>query len=173
MVRRRLGRSPENARAAWGRGAIAAVAPSVRELARACDVLVLAMPLDGILALVRDFVAAPPAAALTLDVASVKVPVAEAARGLEGFVATHPIAGSERSGPSAARADLFDGRTWTIDAAAAPDAARRRRGFVRELGARPIAIGNAEHDREIALASHLPQVLSVALGMRLDEMRRA
>ena len=163
----------DHAESAQARGAIATIAPSAAALARSCDVLVLATPLDATLALLRDLVASPPAAALTLDVASVKAPVAEAARGLAGFVATHPIAGSERSGPGAARADLFAGRTWTVDADAPDEARSAAEAFVRELGAQPLAIGNAEHDRTIALTSHLPQLLSVALGMRLAEIAGA
>jgi len=150
-------------------GAIGRPAPSFAALAADCDVLVLATPLDATLALLAELEAKPPRAALVLDVASVKVPVARAGRNVRGFVATHPIAGSERSGPSAARAGLFEGCTWTYDAAAPPELAEALEAFVRSLGARPVAIANADHDEAIALTSHLPQVTSVALGMLLDE----
>jgi prephenate dehydrogenase len=127
--------------------------------------LVLAGPLDATLVQIAAIQTLPPGPCrLILDVASVKEPVSRAARGLAGFVATHPIAGSERSGPAAARANLFAGRTWTLDVAATSADRAAARAFVEALGAHAIEIESAEHDRTIALTSHLPQLLSVALG---------
>ncbi len=129
----------------------------------------LAGPLEATLAQLAQIAQLPPGPCrLILDVASVKEPVSRAGRGVPGFVATHPIAGSERSGPGAARADLFDGRTWTLDADAAPTDRAAVRAFVEALGARALEIGSAEHDRTIALTSHLPQLVSVALGSLVD-----
>lgn len=165
--------APAHVERALARGAIAKAMPSFEALADECDVLVLATPLDVTIALLGRLEASPPRAALVLDVASVKVPVAAAGRNVRGFVATHPIAGSERSGPGAARADLFEGCAWTYDAAAPRERAEAVEAFVRSLGARPLALANDEHDRTIALTSHLPQLTSVALGMLLDERSQA
>jgi len=130
---------------------------------------VLAGPLDATLAHLGELATLPPGPCrLIVDVASVKEPVSLAARGVRGFVATHPIAGSERSGPAAARADLFARRTWTIDADAPPSARTAARALIESLGARPLEIASSEHDRTIALTSHLPQLVSVALGSQLD-----
>ena len=153
------------------RGALDAAAPSFAALAAGAGVLVLAAPLDATLALLAELAAAPPAAALIMDVASVKLPVAQAGAALPAFVATHPLAGSERSGPAAAAADLFAGRTWTYDADAplAADAG----AFVASLGAVPVALANAEHDGVLALTSHLPQLLAVVLGSRIERAAAA
>jgi prephenate dehydrogenase len=151
------------------RGMLARVAPSFTELAAQVEVLVLAGPLEVTLAQLADLCLAPPPCALIVDVASVKTPVSLAGRGLPAFVATHPIAGSERSGPAAARADLFEGRIWTIDADAASEPRSAARAFIESLGARVVDIASDEHDRTIALTSHLPQIASVALGMLLSE----
>ena len=136
----------------------------------------LAAPLDATLAQLRELARAFATGAafeaggrprLVLDVASVKTPVAAAGRALAGFVPTHPIAGSQRSGPRAARADLFVDRVWTIDPRVGPDSLAAARAFVTEMGARPFEIESGEHDRIVARTSHLPQLLSVALGAAL------
>jgi prephenate dehydrogenase len=156
-------------RLALRRGACAASADSLADLAAWSEVLVLAAPLDATLAQLAELSgphrAVPPA---VFDVASVKAPVAAAASALRGFVATHPIAGSERSGPAAARADLFAGRVWTFDSEAPAEGRERARDFILAMGARPVPIANREHDRIVAFTSHLPQLLSVALGVRLS-----
>lgn len=161
--------SPEHARIARRRGAIGEDLPTFATLVARADILVIAAPLDATLALVESLATSgvPPRASLVIDVASVKAPVAHAGASLANFVATHPIAGSERSGPLAARADLFEGRTWTYDSDATPEAVARARDFIASLGALPFAIASEEHDRIVALSSHAPQLLSVALGARL------
>jgi prephenate dehydrogenase len=148
-------------------GALDAVATSEAAAVEGADVLVLAAPLNATLASLARFKQTPPRASLILDVASVKTPVWEAASGLASFVATHPIAGSERSGPEAARADLFEGRAWTYDPLAAEVATTRARAFIESMGAKAVPIPSALHDRVAALTSHLPQVVAVALAGRL------
>jgi prephenate dehydrogenase len=157
-----------NLRRALERGALSAAAPSLGELAAASDVLVLAAPLDAILEQLGQLALLERPPALTLDVASVKAPVARAGRGLSGFVATHPIAGSERGGVAAARADLFADKVWAYDPGAAPAAVELLEGLIAAMGALPLPIDPLEHDRIVALTSHLPQLLSVALGRHLD-----
>lgn len=159
---------PEHARQACEVGALRARVASFDELIRLADILVLAAPLDATVTLLEHLAAAPPArATLILDVASVKLPVEKAGASLATFVATHPIAGSERSGPLAASADLFERRTWTHAANGSPEAIARVRAFIAAMGAEPYALDSAEHDRIVAMTSHLPQLLSVALGARL------
>ncbi len=131
---------------------------------RADDVLVLAAPPEATLALLASTELRASAAGLVLDTASVKAGVAAAGAGLARFVPSHPIAGSERSGAAAARADLFAGRVWTLDAAADPSARAAAGDFVRRLGAEPLEIDAREHDALLAFTSHLPQLLAVALG---------
>ncbi|HSG90584.1 MAG TPA: prephenate dehydrogenase/arogenate dehydrogenase family protein [Pseudomonadales bacterium] len=108
--------------------------------------------------------------ATVTDTASVKGSVVSAARGLAGgmparFVPGHPIAGSERSGVAAARADLFrDHRViLTPDAGTDPDALARVCGLWNALGAEVTQMDVAEHDRVLAMTSHLPHLLAFAL----------
>jgi prephenate dehydrogenase len=156
-----------NLERALERNAISAAAPSLEALAAQSDILVLAAPLDATLGHLHALAALRYRADLVLDVASVKVPVVRAAAGLRGFVATHPIAGSERSGAGAAGAGLFAAKVWVYDPGAEPAAAGRARAFIVELGATPFPLDPEEHDRIVALTSHLPQLLSVALGAQL------
>jgi len=152
-------------------GAIDASAPSLLALAKECETLVLALPIEQTVAALHELRACALEAELVIDVASVKGPVVEAAAGLHAFVGTHPIAGSERSGPEAAQADLFVGRTWAyVPAVHTFD--RRAIAFIEAMGAAPVPIDAAEHDRIVAATSHLPQMLSVALGEHLCALLR-
>jgi len=146
-------------------------AASLEDLAMRSGTLVLALPLDATLEAIDVLRRMEPKASLILDVASVKRPVVERARGWRRFVATHPIAGSERTGAAHARADLFEGRTWTYVPAAAGDESQTgaARSFIEAMGGRPIEIGEEEHDRMLALSSHLPQVVASVLGAVLAE----
>jgi len=160
---------PGHLATALERGALDAAASDAAALAAEADTLVLAMPLPATIDLLRRLAERPPRATLVLDVASVKTPIAQAGAGLAAFVPTHPIAGSERSGPEAARAELFEGRVWTFDPAAAPAALARATAFILEMGARPLPVPPDVHDRIAALTSHLPQILAVALGSHAAE----
>lgn len=106
---------------------------------------------------------------LVTDVASTKAGVLDAAsRVLESgatFVGGHPMAGSELSGVTAARADLFDGAYYILTPTKAtdPEAFRRLHTFVSSLGARVITVDPAEHDRAVAIISHVPHVTASAL----------
>jgi prephenate dehydrogenase len=109
------------------------------------------------------------------DVASVKAfPLAQArALGcdLASFVAAHPLSGRERSGPAAARADLFLGRPWVIcPAAENPEAAVAAvAALATACGAEPVLVSASEHDRWVALVSHAPHVVSAAMAARLAD----
>jgi len=85
------------------------------------------------------------------------------------FVGGHPLAGRERGGPFAARADLFAGRPWVLTPAsdASPDAVQDARWLVAECGATPVLMTAAAHDRGLAVTSHLPQLVASALAAQL------
>jgi prephenate dehydrogenase len=108
------------------------------------------------------------------DVASVKeLPLAAAAAlgcDLACFVPGHPLSGRERSGPAAARADLFLGRPWVLCPAPRASAAAlaAATGLVSACGAQPVTLTAVEHDRYVALVSHVPQLVSAAMAARLE-----
>jgi prephenate dehydrogenase len=86
------------------------------------------------------------------------------------FVGTHPMAGRERSGPGAARADLFEGRPWVITPGSAdPRSLERARRLVELCGATPVEMDPAAHDTAVALVSHVPQVAASLVAARLAD----
>jgi prephenate dehydrogenase len=99
----------------------------------------------------------------------VKTPVVVAARGLKNFVATHPMAGSERSSVSSARSDLFEGRPWAYVPAGDAPLDRRACDFIVSLGGLPLAMTAEEHDRIVAITSHVPQVFAYRYARLLRE----
>jgi prephenate dehydrogenase len=107
------------------------------------------------------------------DVASIKAqPLAQAREAgcdITRYVPSHPLAGRERSGPAAARADLFLGRTWALCPApeTAPDATAAVTALAVACGAEPVVADAATHDRWVALISHAPHVVAAALAAQL------
>jgi prephenate dehydrogenase len=159
---------PGHAARAAALGALDEIAASAEDAIVRADIVVIAVPVAPAAALLAGFPLSPRARLVT-DVASVKVPVVAAARRVPSFVAGHPIAGSERSGPDAANADLFKRCAWALVPPADPDLMALAEGFVRALGACPFAIDAARHDALVAFTSHLPQVVATALGSALAE----
>jgi len=121
------------------------------------DVLILATPVDIAVRLVANT-----HASIITSVCSVMAPLRAVAG--DRFIAGHPLAGSSSRGINAARADLFENATWFID---------RDDAIVREIiaacGANAEIVDASEHDRAIALTSHLPQILSTALAAYLHD----
>jgi prephenate dehydrogenase len=113
--------------------------------------------------------------ALVTDVASVKGSVLAELRELGAdvtrYLGTHPMAGRERGGPISARADLFVGRPWVL--AGHDGISYRRAGAIEDLildvGAVPIEMTVAEHDRSVAMISHVPQLVASAMAARLRD----
>ena len=88
---------------------------------------------------------------------------------LTRYVGSHPMAGSERSGPLAASAALFDGRPWAVTPheTSAPEALAVVEALVELCGAVPVRMAPEEHDRAVARISHLPHLLAVLMAGRL------
>ncbi len=112
--------------------------------------------------------------AVVTDIGSVKtVPLAAVAGlpGVERYVGSHPMAGSERSGPLAATAALFEGRPWAVTPH--QDSAADSVALVEELvllcGAVPVRLTPTEHDKAVARTSHVPHLLSSLVAARLVE----
>lgn len=134
--------------------------------------VVVCVPPDVTATVVARELAAYPDAIVT-DVASVKSSILEALAAqnapLDRYVGSHPMAGREKGGAIAGRADLFAGRPWVITATpeSSAEALATVEALVGELGAQPIRISAKEHDRAVALVSHVPQLISSLLASRL------
>jgi len=87
------------------------------------------------------------------------------------YVGSHPMAGREQSGSLAADADLFMGRPWVIvpHAATDPEAVRMVRTLAMDMGAWVTVMSAADHDRAVALVSHVPQLVSSLMAGRLSD----
>jgi prephenate dehydrogenase len=139
------------------------------------DLVVVAAPPDVVADVIRRELADVPGAVVT-DVASVKSVVVRdlEASGvdLRRYVGGHPLAGRERSGPVAARDDLFDGRPWVLTPAETTDPAAVAvvRSVATALGATVSTMGAAEHDEAVAVVSHVPQVAASLVAARLRDV---
>src|SRR4051812_49510131 len=151
---------PDALDAAVARGAVTG-AGSLADAVADAQLAVVASPIAQLPATVAAVLEAPGDATVT-DVGSTKASVVQAADGSPRFVGGHPICGSETRGPENASAGLFEGATWFLTPVAQTDAARLRavHNFVSDLGATPVAIDAAAHDRLVALTSHVPHVLA-------------
>jgi prephenate dehydrogenase len=137
---------------------------SVADTVRDAQLVVVAVPVGSAVSTIREVLAAVPEDGTVTDVASTKRALAETFDDPR-FVPGHPVAGGETSGPDRATAELFDGATWFLTPAAAADPVRvdTVERFVTALGARPVRRDAVQHDRLLALTSHLPHALANAL----------
>ena len=129
--------------------------------AEGCAAACVAVPVAGIAPCVRQVAAKVP---VVFDVGSVKQPVIDALAPPPHFVPCHPIAGAAGGGVGAARADLFRDRTVVLTPTDATDRAALDvvRGYWRAVGGRVVVERAEEHDRRLAMLSHLPHLLAFA-----------
>lgn len=136
------------------------------------DLAVVAVPPRAVPEVLRDARERRLAAFYT-DVASTKGEIVRRGGGTPDFVPGHPMAGAERSGPDTADEALFRGAAWVLcpgprTAAAALDTVRE---LVALCDASPLEMDADEHDRAVALVSHVPHVVASALAAALQGAR--
>ncbi len=135
------------------------------------SLVIVAVPPDVTADVIERELAAYPRAVVT-DVASVKLePLRQLrARGVDltRYIGSHPLAGRERGGAIAARADIFIGRPWVVcrDAETRAGDLALVEALALDLGAMPIEMSPEEHDRAVALTSHVPQLVASLLAGR-------
>ncbi len=134
------------------------------------DMVVLAIPMGQYRELFTQLAPIWPHAAVVTDCGSTKASVhadLEATLGAvpENFVAGHPVAGTEKSGPAAAFAELYRHRRviLTPHPAAATDAVTRVQAMWEAVGASVSLMPDRHHDEILALTSHLPHVIAYQL----------
>ncbi|WP_426560440.1 prephenate dehydrogenase [Angustibacter sp. McL0619] len=138
----------------------------------AADLVVVAAPPDVVADVVAAELAARPDAVVT-DVASVKSLPLKRLRAMgvdvSRYVGGHPLAGRERSGAVAARADLFAGRPWVLTPTeeTSEPALQMVRWMAGTLGATVSVMDAVEHDEAVAVISHVPQVAASLVAARL------
>jgi prephenate dehydrogenase len=172
------GRNAETLERARRLGAIDQANLDAVDAVRRADVAVFCTPVDQI---ARQVLTAAPACAngtLLTDAGSTKAAIVGALDGKlppgVAFVGSHPLAGSEKRGPEHADADLFEGRVTVVTPTprSDPAAVDRAIAFWQALGSRVVRMSPEEHDRALALTSHLPHLLASALaGVLPTELR--
>ncbi|MCH1867016.1 prephenate dehydrogenase [Nocardioides sp. CFH 31398] len=166
---------PEHVRTASGLGAGRAAKDGDPEPA----LVVVACPPDALGGVIAEQLLAHPDAVVT-DVGSVKTaPLAALASRVDRaagarYVGSHPMAGSERSGPLAASATLFEGRPWAVTphGGSAPDAVAAVVDLAETCGAVTVTMSPGEHDLAVARTSHLPHLMAVLVAGRLADAPR-
>jgi len=146
------------------------------------DLIYIALPIAATIDVLPEVARHASAHALVTDACSTKVRIAQAAAELFSnekgalFLGGHPMAGKELSGIAHANADLFRENTYALIGASPAQGEPRVSAFVKileKIGARPLWLGEQQHDYAVGLASHLPQLAAVALAGflydRLDE----
>jgi len=131
----------------------------------AAMLVVAAVPADSVIAVLGpQFAAHPDPSVVFMDVAGVKTQIVA---GIDDprFVGSHPMAGSEQSGLRGARDDLFVGASWVLTPGpkTSPDAYAMAYDAITTLGAQGVSLLAEDHDRIVALVSHLPHLLAVSL----------
>ncbi|WP_300682984.1 prephenate dehydrogenase [Nocardioides sp.] len=159
--------NPDHVRTASGLGAGRAVRDGDRP-----QLIVVAVPPDLLGGVIAEALATSDA--VVTDVGSVKsAPLAAVAEvpGVERYVGSHPMAGTERSGPLSADATLFEGRPWAITThpGALPEAVELVRELAELCGGVVLDLTPADHDRAVARISHVPHLMAALTAGRLAD----
>ena len=144
------------------------VCDSAAEAVREADLVLICVPVGAMGAAAAEFAAALPANAVVSDVGSSKQSVAaalEAALPGHAVIPAHPVAGTERSGPDAGFASLFQQRWCIITPPEGADPANvaALSAFWEALGARVEVMTASHHDMVLAITSHLPHLIAYTI----------
>ena len=144
-------------------------ASNLAEAVADAELVVVAVPVGAAPTVVQEVLDAVGEGVVVTDVASTKRPLAALTD--PRFVPGHPVAGGATGGPARAAGDLFDAATWflTPTEASALESVSLVERFVTSLGARAVRTGAEEHDRLLALTSHLPHALANLLMLRVAD----
>jgi cyclohexadieny/prephenate dehydrogenase len=161
---------PEVLRQALTHGVIDQLRPDIGAAAAEADAIVFCTPVDVIAGQVVEAALVCRSGALLTDAGSTKAAIV---RDVEGrlpqgaaFVGGHPLAGSEKQGPEHASTELFEGRVVVLTPTARTNdkALSQATALWEALGARVRLMDPEEHDRAMAMTSHLPHVTAAALA---------
>lgn len=150
-------------------GAIEEPTEGIRELAAACDLVFIAVPvrsIEGIIAAAAPYLR--PGTAVS-DVGSVKAKVVKAASEILprdiSFIGGHPLAGSEQRGVEFADPDLFREAYYVLTPSpeCRDESYSRLHALITSIGARVIAMDPKQHDRAVSVISHLPHIMAMGL----------
>ena len=143
------------------------------------DLVILCTPLAQMRLLVKQMLPALKRGAIVTDVGSVKTSVVRDVCGLirkagAHFVGSHPMAGAEKTGVCAARADLFDDAVCVVTGTNGTNATAMRsvEAFWKSIGCRVLKLSPELHDKLVSRTSHLPHVLAATLTASVLDPRQ-
>ena len=161
-------------------GAIDTIATDARAAVAEAELVIVCAPVGSVAQRVCELAPHCLAGTLITDAGSTKAEIVAAVEQAAAggawppdvrFLGSHPLAGNEKKGPAHAAADLFVGRTVILTPTAGSREADRRRltEFWQALGASVIEMTAEEHDRALAVTSHLPHLVAAALASATPE----
>ena len=179
-----VGRDASRLEAARTAGLIDEGSTDLAEVARRANLIVFCTPVERVAEGVRAALSALSAdssliahrsSLLITDAGSVKGPICEALADVPNFIGAHPIAGSHRQGFEAAEANLFEGKVCVLTPLPSTDADRvhRLERFWQSVGMRTVTMTPDDHDRALAMTSHLPHVVASSLSATLSPENRS
>lgn len=140
------------------------------------DLVVFAVPVSLVVPLMESAARWIKSDAIVTDLASVKAQIMPVGERLFGtrFVGSHPMAGSEKKGIRAARADLFVGAAWFLIAGETPELMTNQytkilTPMVERCGARAVLATPEKHDELVALVSHVPHALAFGFARTFEQ----
>ncbi|MFO7867756.1 MAG: prephenate dehydrogenase [Bacteroidales bacterium] len=141
------------------------------------DLCILAIPVDASRKLIEYILNTISEKTTVVDVGSTKLGICDTIRNHPkrgNFVASHPMAGTENSGPKAAFADLFTHKKTIIcESELSSDTALQQAQLLYKiLGMKVLYMSPAEHDKHIAYVSHLTHVIAYALSLTVQEIEK-
>ncbi len=168
-----LDHDPATMQTALDRGLVDVVSDDLRVVLKEADLVILAMPVLSIIDTLPQIDELSRPGAVIMDVGSVKGPVVDAMERLPGagrMIGGHPIAGKEQSGPGVADVSLFQRRSFALvpSGATSIPTLHTAESVVRAVGGVPVVLAAVEHDRMVAMTSHLPQLLATALALSVE-----
>ena len=145
---------------------------NIREGVKGADIIIVASPVYSIPDLVHEAMRYAKPGAIITDVGSTKswvmkeVAKFKKSKASVSFVGSHPMAGSEHASVEFARSDLLEGSPCIVTRSIDTDgkALNKISGFWKSLGAKVSVMTPGEHDRAIALVSHLPHIVAFGLA---------
>jgi len=141
------------------------------------DFVIVSVPVDVALGILPKILDSVSDSTLVFEVGSTKNPICEALENhpkRRNFMATHPIAGTEFSGPAAAITGLFDGKTNIICEIEKTTFKLQEKALqlFKDLGMRIRYMEPKSHDKHIAYVSHLSHISSFMLGKTVIEKEK-
>ena len=150
-------------------GAIDKGSENIKDGVKNADMVILATPVSEIIQLIGKIKPFLSKKCLITDTGSTKMKIIQEVNAIlsdqHDFIGGHPMAGLEKGGIEHAKSDLFFKKPYiTVSREQnTPEASRRMTYFLEKLGAFEIKVTASEHDKIIALVSHVPQLISVIM----------